>query len=151
MAVRAEHNACAGQGGDRAAGEFPKPLCLHGVYRPRQLDALVYLCNAGSDALAEVTAAIDTISMRRFYTLKPGERWAEVDHIHEDRWDDVPPGTCVLVNALSHSEWDQVSRYRLTFTDAPERRWTAQANDLPLNACQLAQNPERVWVAFDPE
>ena len=128
----------------------PAPLCLYADFRPRQLDTLVYLCNAGSAMLAAVAVVTDTIDMSQFYTSELGERWAGVDDTREQQWDVMPPGTGVLVNSLGHVVWDMVSRYRLAFTDASGRRWAAEADDLALNACRLAQNPDRVWVAFGP-
>jgi hypothetical protein len=62
----------------------------------------------------------------------------------------VPPGACVLVNPLSHTIWDEVNRYRLTFTTAGGPRCMTEAQDLSLNALQLAQDPDLVWVAFGP-
>lgn len=55
----------------------------------------------------------------------------------------------LLINTLSHYIWDEVNRYSLTFTDAAGQRRTAEAHDLTLNACRLAQNPDTVCVAFD--
>lgn len=128
----------------------PGPLCLHAVCRPGQLDTLVYLCNAGMDALAEVAVATDTTSMNQFFTSESGERWAEGTRTHEQRWDVVAPGRCVLVDSLSHVKWDLVGRHRLTFADAAGRRWMTEADDLALNACWLSRDPEGVWVAFGP-
>lgn len=125
-------------------------MCLYADCRPGQLDTLVHLCNAGADALDEVAVATDTISMHRFFTSEPGERWAEGTRTREQRWDVVAPGRCVPVASLSHIISDLVSRHRLVYTDAAGRRWTAEAHDLPLNACQPSQDPEGVWVAFDP-
>ena len=126
----------------------PGPLCLYADYRPRQRETLVYLCNAGPDPLAEVTVTIDTITMSAFFTSEPGERWAEASEARVQHWDAVPPGTCVLLDALGHMVWDMVSRYRMTFTDAAARRWTGEAFDVNLNACDLSQEPDRVWAIF---
>ena len=127
----------------------PGALCLYADFRPGQLDTPVYLCNAGLDALSEVTVVIDSTSMLSFYQSEPAKRWTSVDATRQVRWDAVPPGTCVPVNTLSHYIWDEVNRYSLTFTDAAGQRHTAQTHDLTLNACRLAQNPDKVWVAFD--
>jgi len=128
----------------------PGPLCLYADYRPRQRETLIYLCNAGPDPLAEVTVTIDTITMSDFHASGPGERWAEAGEAREQQWDAVPPGTCVLVNALDHLVWDMVNRYRMTFSDAAGRRWTAEVVDLNLNACQLSQDPDEIWETFRP-
>ena len=127
----------------------PGLLCLYADFRARQLDTLVYLCNAGPELLAGVEAVIDNISMLQFYGSGPAKRWATVNHTQEKRWNAVPPGGCVLINSLDHFIWDDVSRYRLTFTDAAGQRRTAEAHDLTLNACRLAQDPDAVWVTFD--
>lgn len=128
----------------------PDPLCLYADYRPRQRETLVYLCNAGPDPLAEVTVTTDTITMGDFHTLGRDERWAEASKAGEQHWDAVPPGTCVLLNALGHMVWDMVNRHRMTFTDAAGQRWTAEMVDVNLNACQLSQDPDEVWEAFRP-
>jgi hypothetical protein len=127
----------------------PGLLCLYADFRPGQLDTLVYLCNAGLEVLSEVTVVIDNTSMFSFYQSEPAKRWASVDATQQIRWNVVPPGTCVLINTLSHYIWDEVNRYSLTFTDAAGQRRTAQTHDLALNACRLAQDPDNVWVAFD--
>ena len=128
----------------------PASLCLYADYRSSHLDTLVYLCNAGPDALSEVAAVIDTTDMALFHrAASSAERWAKLHHSQEKHWNSVPPGTCVLANTLSHQLWDVVNRYRLTFTDAAGRRRTAETNDLTLNACRLAQHPNEVWDAFD--
>ncbi len=130
----------------------PASLCLYADYRPNQLDTLVYLCNAGPDALTEVAAVIDTTDMSAFHrATSQAERWAKIHHSQKKRWNSVPPGACVLADTLSHQLWDMVSRHRLTFTDAAGRRRTAETHDLALNACRLAQDPNEVWVAFDLE
>lgn len=128
----------------------PSPLCLYADFRPRQLDTLIYLCNAGLETLVEVAVATDHISMHQFYRSEPGERWVELDYAGEERWLSIPPGSCVLIAALDHFVWDEVNRYRLTYTDATGQRWTAETHDLPLNACRLAQDPDKVWVDFSP-
>jgi hypothetical protein len=99
--------------------------------------------------LSEVTAVIDSTSMSSFYQSEPAEHWASVHHTRQDRWDAVPPGACVLINTLSHFMWDEVNRYCLTFTDAAGQRRTAEVHDLALNAWRLAQEPDKVWVAFE--
>ena len=128
--------------------DAPAPLCLHADYRSRQLDTLVYLCNAGPDALAAVLVAIDTIDLHQFHVSKPDERWAEVHHTSEERWDAVLPGTCVWVNSLDHFLGETVNRYRVSFTDAAGRRWTAEAHDHALNSCHPPESPDQVWTAF---
>ena len=129
--------------------DAPGSFCLYADFRPRQLDTLVYLCNAGPGELTEVTAAIDAISMHQFYRSEPAERWNAVDYTQEKRWDRIASGTCVLVNTLSHYTWDEVNRYRLTYTDAAGQHWTAEADDLSLNACRLSEDPSQVWVRID--
>jgi hypothetical protein len=99
--------------------------------------------------LSEVTVVIDNTSMFSFFQSQPAKRWANVDATRQVRWDVVPPGICVLINTLSHYIGDEVNRYRLTFTDAAGQRRTAKAHDLALNACRLAQDLDKVWVAFD--
>ncbi len=128
----------------------PSPLCLYADFRPRQLDTLIYLCNAGPGALAEVAVATDHISMHQFYQSEPDERWAELDFTGEERWPSIPPGSCVLIASLDHFMWDEVNRYRLAYTDATGQRWTGEAHDLPLNACRLAQDPDKVWLTLSP-
>jgi hypothetical protein len=128
----------------------PGPLCLYADYRPRQLETLVYLCNAGPDPLAEVTLVTDTIDGNEFSTLKPDKRWAEARDPQVQQVNTVPPGTCVLVNALCHQFSESVNRHRLTFSDAAGRRWTTWAHDHPLNAWWLAEDPDEVWVTFRP-
>jgi len=129
--------------------DAPGSLCLYADFRPRQLDTLVYLCNAGLSELTEVTAAIDTISMHQFYRSEPAEKWIAVDYTQEKRWDRIASGTCVLVNTLSHVIWDEVDRYRLTYIDTAGQHWTARADDRSLNACRLSDDPSQVWVRFD--
>ena len=128
----------------------PGPLCLYADVRPRQLDTLIYLCNAGPETLAEVAVATDHISMHQFHKSEPDERWAEPDFTCGERWPGIPPGSCVLVASLDHSAWDEVNRYRLAYTDAARQRWAVEAHDLPLNACRLAQDPDKVWVPLSP-
>lgn len=127
----------------------PGMLCLYADFRPHQLDTLVYLCNAGPTVLTEVEVAIDSISMFQFHKSTTGDPWAEVQDSNGKRWEAVRPRRCVLANTLSHFVWDEVNRYRLTFTDAAGRRRTADVHDRTLNASRLAQNPDRVWVTFD--
>ena len=93
----------------------PGILCLYADFRPSQLDTLVHLCNAGLDALSDITVVIDNTSMFSFYQSQPAQRWASVDATRQVRWDAVPPGACVLINTLSHYRWDEVNRYSLTF------------------------------------
>jgi hypothetical protein len=128
----------------------PAPLTLYAHYRPTQLDTLVYLCNAGPGPLAELRATIDHISMNQFYTSAPSKRWAEINSTQQERWNAVSSNSCVLINTLSHNIWDEVSRYRLSFTDTAGQGWTAEADDLSLNACRLAQDPNEVWVPLYP-
>ncbi len=126
----------------------PGPLCLNADCRPRQLDTLIYLCNAGPDALARVVVTTDTISMNEFFSSKRGEEpWAE-GRTCEPRWDVVPPGMAVMVASLDHCIWDYVKRYRLAYTDPAGRRWTAEAHDVDLTICDLPEDPEKAWVAF---
>ena len=129
--------------------DAPGPLCLYADFRPRQLDTLVYLCNAGLSELIEVTAAIDTISMHQFYRSEPAERWSAVNHTREKRWDRIASGACVLVTRLSYVICDEVDRYRLTHTDAAGQHWTANADDRGLSGCRLSDDPGQAWVRFD--
>lgn len=126
----------------------PGPLCLYADYRPRQRETLIYLCNAGPDPLVEVTVTTDNITMSAFFTSEPGERWAEAGEASDQHWDVVPPGTCMLLNTLGHMVWDMVNRHRMTFTDAARQRWAAEVVDVNLNACDLSQEPDRVWATF---
>ena len=128
----------------------PGSLCLYADYRPRQRETLVYLCNAGPEPLAEVTVTTHTIDMGDFHTLGRDKRWAEASEAGEQHWDAVAPGTCVLLNTLGHMVWDMVNRHRMTFTDVAGQRWTAEVVDLRLNACQLSEDPDKVWEAFRP-
>jgi len=129
----------------------PGPLCLYAVHRPGQLDTLVYLCNAGPGALANVTVATDTISVNQYFTAQSGEeRWAEEGRTREQRWEVIPPGTCIRVASLNHCMWDWVSRHCLAYTDAAGRRWAAEAHDLNLTLYDPSQGPDQVWLAFEP-
>ena len=126
----------------------PGPLCLYAEFRPRQLDTLVYLCNATSEALLDVVVTTESISMHQFFNSEADEWWERPGGTYGQRWDAVPPGACVQVSSLNHIIWDMVCRYRLTYADAAGQHWAAEAHDLSLNACQLAQDPDKVWVAF---
>lgn len=130
--------------------EAPGPLCLYADFRPRQLDTLVYLCNATPGALRDVVVATECISLRELYTSKADECWEQASRTFEQRWAVVPSGTCVQVARLSHVMWDEVCRHRMTYANMAGQRWTAQAHDLPLNASRLAENPDRIWVALSP-
>lgn len=111
---------------------------------------MVYLCNAGSEPLAEVTVTTSDSSEPEFRASEPGEHGAEVDDTRKKQWDAVPPATCVLLDTLSHRIVPDSSRHRVTYTDTAGQRWTAKAHDHNLNAWYLSEDPERVWVAFDP-
>ena len=128
----------------------PGPLCLYADFRPRQLDTLVYLCNATPEALRDVVVATECISMYEFYSSQTDECWDQASRTFEQRWAAVPPGTCVQVAWLNHILWDEVCRHCLTYADMAGQRWTAEAHDLPLNASRLAQDPDKVWVALSP-
>ncbi len=127
----------------------PGPLCLYADFRPRQLDTLVYLCNATPEALRDVVVATECISMNDF-RLQTDECWEQASRIFEQRWAAVPPGTCVQVAWLNHIIWDDVRRYRLTYADAAGQRWAAEAHDSFLTPYWLAQDPDNVWVALSP-
>ena len=128
----------------------PGHLCLYADFSPRQVQTLVYLCNAGPEPLAEVTVATSDSSVPEFRGSKPGEHGAEVDDTRKKQWDAVAPATCVLLDTLGHRIVDESSRRRVTYTDTMGQRWTAKAHDHNLNAWYLLEDPERVWVAFDP-
>ena len=126
----------------------PGPLCLYADFRPRQLDTLVYLCNATPETLLDVVIATECISMYAFFHSQTDEYWEEASRTSEKRWAAVPPGTCVQVAWLNHVIWDDVRRYRLTYADAAGRRWTAEAHDGSLTPYWLAQDPGMAWVVF---
>ncbi len=128
----------------------PGPLCLYADFRPRQLDTLVYLCNATAEALRDVVVATECISMYEFYSSQTNECWEQASRTFEQRWAAVPPGTCVQVAWLNHIIWDEVCRHRLTYADMAGQRWTAEAHDLSFNASRLAQDPDKVWATFSP-
>lgn len=126
----------------------PGPLCLYGDYRPRQIDSLVYLCNAGPDPLVDVAVATECIPTGDFYSTEPSERWTE--HVHrtpEERWESIPAGTCVLVNVVEQVFQALVCRYLVTFTDAQGRRLTVEAHDASLSDSTLREGEGR-WVAL---
>ncbi len=127
----------------------PGPLCLYADFRPRQLDILVYLCNATPEALRDVVVATERISMNDFNS-KSDECWEQASRTFEQRWAAVPPGTCVQVAWLNHIIWDDVCRHRLTYADAAGQRWAAEAHDSSLTPYWLAQDPDNVWVALSP-
>lgn len=128
----------------------PGPLCLYAASRPRQLDTLVHLCDAMSEALLGVAVATECISMCEFLHSQTDECWEQASRTFEQRWATVPPGTCVQVAWLNHVIWDDVRRYRLTYADAVGRRWAAEAHDRSLTPCWLAEDPGNAWVAFGP-
>ncbi len=130
---------------DRAPGL----LCLHADFRPRQLDTLVYLCNATMEALLDVMVRTECISMNDFNS-ESNECWEQASRTFERRWAAVPPGTCVQVAWLNHIIWDDVRRYRLTYADVAGRRWAVEAHDASLTPYWLAQDPDKVWVALSP-
>jgi len=128
----------------------PSHLCLYADLRRKQLDTLIYLCNAGPTAITDVEVAIDNISMSQFFSLVGDERWAKVDRTEEKRLGAVSAGGCVQVNTLYHRVWDEVYRYRLRFTDSEGRHWVTDCHDMTLSVCELMENPDEVWVAFAP-
>lgn len=128
----------------------PGPLCLYADFSPRQAQTLVYLCNAGPDPLAEVTDTTSDSSVPESRASEPSELGAEADDTHRKQLDAVPPATCVLLDTLSHRIVGESRRHRVTYTDTAGQRWTAKAHDHNLNAWYLSEDPERVWVAFDP-
>ena len=130
-------------------GGAPGPLCLYAVCCPQQLDTLVYLCNAGPDALADVVVTTDTLTMGECFGSNREERWAD-GCTQERRWAMLPPGTGVLVALLDHLMWDFVSRHRVAWTDPAGWRCTAEAHDVSLNICDLSEHPDEPWVAFRP-
>lgn len=128
----------------------PGPLCLYADFRPRQLDTLVYLCNATPEALLGVVVRTGCITMHEFHRSQGEERWAKADGSFEQRWAAVPPGACVQVAWLNHVIWDDVRRHRLTYADKAGRRWTAQAHDRPFSPNWLAEGPANAWIALSP-
>lgn len=128
----------------------PGPLCLYADFRPRQLDTLVYLCNATPEALRDVVVRTKCISMNDFFPSQTDECWEKASRTFEQRWAAVPPGTCVQVAWLNHVIWDEVCRHRLTYADMAGQRWAAAAHDLSLTASWMAQDPDKVWVTFSP-
>ncbi len=93
--------------------DAPGPLCLYADFSPRQVQTLVYLCNAGPEPLAEVTVATSDSSRPEFRALEPSEHGAEVDDTRKKQWDAVPPATCVLLDTLGHRIVDESSRRRV--------------------------------------
>ena len=127
----------------------PGPLCLYADFRPRQLDTLVYLCNATSEALLDVVVATECISMDDFNS-KSDECWKQASRTFERRWAAVPPGTYVQVAWLNHIIWDDVRRHRLAYADVAGKRWAAEAHDAFLTPYWLAQGPDMAGVALSP-
>lgn len=126
----------------------PGPLSLYANCRPHQLDTLIYLCNAGPDALTDVVVTTDTVGMNEFFASKGGqELWVDA-RTCEEHWTMVPPGLGIMVAWLDHWIWDSVSRYRVAYTDRAGRRCTAVAYDVNLTICVLSENPDKVWAAF---
>ncbi|EYD74718.1 hypothetical protein Rumeso_03671 [Rubellimicrobium mesophilum DSM 19309] len=128
----------------------PGPLCLYADFRPGQLETLVYLCNAGPEALSVVTVDLDSITMFEFYREEPEQRWVDASTFPKQQWDVLPAGRAVLIDTLSHAMWDFVDRYRLAWSDGVGRRWTVAADSLAFNAERLAQDPTRVWEELAP-
>jgi len=126
----------------------PGGLYLYADFRPRQLDTPLYLCNAGTEVLAEVEVTIGTISLFQFHRLQGPERWATVQESYGKQFEAVPPGRCVLINTLDHVIADEVNRYCLSFTGAEGRRTTMEAHDRTLTASWLEEDPANVWVRF---
>jgi hypothetical protein len=122
-------------------------LSLYADYRPSQLDTLIYLCNSGATALSDVVVAIDSISMKEFYEATGDECWAHSFRSESVGSEKIQPGSCELMNVLSHYIWDIVNRYLITFTNATGHRRTVEANDLPFNASRMSQDPQGVWLA----
>ena len=127
----------------------PGPLCLYADFRPRQLDTLVYFCNATPEALRDVVVATERISMNDF-SSKSDKCWEKASRTFEQRWAAVPPGTCVQVAWLNHIIWDDVCRHRLMYADMAGQRWAAEAHDASLTPYWLAQDLDNVWVALSP-
>lgn len=88
--------------------------------------------------------------MPEFHASESGEHEAEAGNAREQQWDAVLPGTCVLLNSLCHRFSGDGNRQRVTYTDVAGRRWTTKAHGLTLSAWYMSENPEQVWVTFDP-
>ena len=125
----------------------PGGLSLYAEYRPRALETLVYLCNADPDPLRDVEISAVTFSMNDYYRV-PATEMPESDYgSWQKQFDEIPPGTCVLVNSLCHVLWDFVSCYRIASTDAAGEVHTFDANDLVFNVYRMAEKPDGAWVA----
>lgn len=125
----------------------PGPLCLHAVFYPRQLKTLIYLCNAGAEPLQAVRVMSTTIEMATFFEKKGDDRWDDTQPF-EQCWDKLPPNFCIQINQLSHTFWDYVTRYQLTYADASGQRRQTEAHDCNLCVSDMPQS-ERAWVEFD--
>jgi len=126
------------------------PLCLYADFRPRQLDTLVYLCNATPEALLDVVVATECIGMNEFFSSQTDECWEQASKTFEQRYTVVLPGACIQVAWLNHVIWDDVCCHRLTYADIAGQRWAAEAHDSSLTPYWLAQDPGNVWVALSP-
>jgi len=126
----------------------PGPLCLYAVFCPRQLNTLIYLCNAGSDPLPAVRITSTTIEMATFFREEGDDRWSDAQS-SERCWDLLPISQCIKINQLSHTFWDYVTRYKLTYVDASGQRWQTETHDCNLCVCDKPES-ERAWVEFRP-
>jgi hypothetical protein len=127
----------------------PGGLCIYADCRHDQLYTRIYLCNADSHALSDVTVQIENIGLDRYFSETPEEHRTMADHMREEHLSDLAPNTCVLVSELSHIAWDQVNRYVLTFTDSNGLPRRMVADDYRLDVNSLAEDPNKVWVAFE--
>ncbi len=128
----------------------PAPICLYADPRPGQLRTLIYLCNTGSDILRDVTVHMNEISIAEFYRSRgPVEQWVEADDASVERWENLEPGSGLLLSVISHTFNDVVEGYVLRFTDAAGVRRKLRAISAGLSAAS-GGGAEQRWVAFRP-
>jgi hypothetical protein len=126
----------------------PAPLCLYADCHPSQLETLIYLCNGGPTALADVVVKTDGAIVGELLSAKQrNEAWTPSNR-RDQRWTSLPPGRCVLLGSLDHLIWDYAHRYGITFTDTTGQRWETIAYDVNLSICDLNEDPTKVWATF---
>ena len=129
----------------------PAPLCLHAEWRPRQLDTLIYLCNAAPQPLTAATALIDTIDDYAALTSKRINPRPQVVSTCERRLGAIPTNTGLWLGSITHAiDLERSTRYRLAYIDAAGRRRFAEARDDTLGGVHSPAASRHAWVAFEP-
>ena len=129
----------------------PAPLCLFGDYRPGQADTLVYLCNAGAEAVTDAVLVIDTIDDYARWTSKRKNPRPQVIATYEKRLGAVPPGAGIWVGQSTHVvTLDRSCRYRLAYAGADGRRRAAEAFEGSITSIHGPSAPDDAWAAFAP-